>query len=642
MTDSVRRVAWIAYASVLLVIICWFVADFPILWPELAIGFLVYAGCLWRWRWLWLIFLPALLPLFDLAPWSGRFFFDEFDAFVLVTAAVLALHEAEPNAAVPLPRSLLWALGLLIASYFLSTLARLWPLAPITADSFANYASPYNSLRVAKGFVWSLLLFRPLTQAVASQKNAKLLLGFGFLIGLQGVALVSVYERWLFTGVLTWVTTYRTTASFSSMHTGDGPIDVWLAMTMPFLGLLLIHPRWVRLLPLTAALGILSLYSLLVTESRGPLIAVAIAYGVGLLALLATRPLRRRAAAALLFSLGVIALIVVATLPILLHSSLAERFKQTREDAQFRLGHWRDALALRTPTASSELFGMGLGSFPAIHQQRSTREPRATRFQFVSEGPDHFLSLWPGQSLYMGQAVTAEQHSTYFFRARVRASDSDASFTVAWCELWMLSSANCTWDSFPLKSRPGQWLSLTRTIQTNQVGSGRRLAGFFVARPTRLTFMVGGPSTTRIDVTDLSLKDKDDRELLRNGNFSQGSDNWFWTVDQHLQWHTKNLAVNILFDQGWLGIAAVGFLLWTTLVRLVREISDSNPLSAVFLASLTGFLVSGVAVSTFDQPRLALAFYLLCYTCILPNTTGPQPNQIGQDERLIRRLQKQQ
>jgi hypothetical protein len=125
-------------------------------------------------------------------------------------------------------------------------------------------------------------------------------------------------------------------------------------------------------------------------------------------------------------------------------------------------------------------------------------------------------------------------------------------------------------------------------------------------------------------VSDLSLKDETDRELLRNGDFSRGNDNWFWTVDQHLQWHTKNLPVNILFDQGWLGLAAVGFLLGITLMRLVREVSEGNSLSAVYLASLTGFLVSGVTVSTFDQPRLTLAFYLLCFASILPKTLGQQ------------------
>src|SRR5438552_18748213 len=80
---SARRTLAIAFGGTLLVLVAWFVADFSIYRAWLAIGFLLYAAILWRWPVGWLYAVPALLPLFDLAPWSGRFFFDEFDALVL-------------------------------------------------------------------------------------------------------------------------------------------------------------------------------------------------------------------------------------------------------------------------------------------------------------------------------------------------------------------------------------------------------------------------------------------------------------------------------------------------------------------------------------------------------------------------------
>ena len=200
MRISVRLGARITYAVVLLAIVFWFVIDFPILRVSLAVGFFIYAFCLRRWPWLWLIAVPALLPLFDLAPWSGRFFFDEFDAFVLLTAGVLALRETEAEQTAPLARRVQGTLALLTGSYLVSAIIPLWPPVPITADSFANYASPYNALRIAKGFVWALLLLRPLRQASARSQDTTLFLGAGFLAGLAGVALVTLYQRWLFTG----------------------------------------------------------------------------------------------------------------------------------------------------------------------------------------------------------------------------------------------------------------------------------------------------------------------------------------------------------------------------------------------------------------------------------------------------------
>ncbi|MFZ3287624.1 MAG: hypothetical protein WA191_12345, partial [Telluria sp.] len=45
-------------------------------------------GALLCWRpTLWLALLPALLPVLDLAPWTGWFFLEEIDLFLLMSAA---------------------------------------------------------------------------------------------------------------------------------------------------------------------------------------------------------------------------------------------------------------------------------------------------------------------------------------------------------------------------------------------------------------------------------------------------------------------------------------------------------------------------------------------------------------------------
>ena len=62
---------------------------------------------------------------------------------------------------------------------------------------------------------------------------------------------------------------------------------------------------------------------------------------------------------------------------------------------------------------------------------------------------------------------------------------------------------------------------------------------------------------------------------------------------------------------------ALAALLALTLAALARQIAAGDRLAAVLLASLTGFLVTGMTVSTFDQPRLVLMFYILCLTIIL-------------------------
>jgi len=618
--SSVRDIARFAYGAVLFALVLWFVFDFPILRIPITLGFLLYAAVLWRWPWTWLVILPVLLALFDLAPLSGRFFFDEFDAAVLLTAGVLALGDSDVKPLPPLPRDVQWVLALLALSYLVSTLIRIVPLASLTTDSFANYASPYNSLRVAKGLLEAGLLLQPMRRVAVERADARQLLAAGFLIALAGVGLVTLYERWLFVGVFAQSMDYRTTASFSSMHTGDGPIDTWLATAIPFLGLLFVSRRWLTLLPISVSLGLLSIYTLFATVSRGPTVAVLVAYGVGLLALLATRSHRRRAAAVLAISIAIAAVIGLVALPVLAQSALGQRFVHAKEDAAMRLHYWRYDLSLRDQTLLAEIVGMGVGSFPAVHQERSLREPRATRYRYVSDSREHYLTFRTDLNLYMAQAVDALPNSDYQFGARIRTTESHAQLTVMWCELWMLTPGSCTTDVLPLQPRPGTWQTLSRAIHTKNVGSGgRHFAGLFFKRPTKLTFFISGASASGVDVGEVSLRDAQGRELLRNGDFARGPDEWFWSEDGHWQWHTANLAVNILFDQGWLGLLAVAALIWVTVVRLSRQILAGDELSAVYLASIVGFLVTGVTVSTFDQPRLSFAFYLICLAALCPS-----------------------
>jgi O-antigen ligase len=612
MTAPLVRVLQISFGAALIAIVGWFVADFPVYQALLGIGYAAYAIFLWRWPSLWLVVIPALLPVLDLAPLSGRFFFDEFDALILLTVGLLALrNDNREKPAAIYPRSLVWILLLLVISYCISTLVWLWPPPPITPDSFANYYSPYNSLRVAKGFVWAILLFSPLRHAIARDERAKQLLCFGFLIGLFGVGIAALYERWLFPGLLNFNTDYRISSTFSSMHTGDGHIDVWLATTIPLLGTLFIERRRLRFLPLTAALSALALYTLLATSSRAPIIAVLVSCGVGALALLTTRT-QRWLTVTIITCLSALALITTIYLPVLMQTSIGQRFAQTGPDATIRLNHWRDALELRDNSAMTHLFGMGLGSFPLAHQERATNEQKAARLQFAAEGSNGFLKLWSGSPTYINQTTSISPQTTYRFSIRTRTYEPGAQLAVALCELWMLYSRNCTWEIFSLHADGDQWQTSARAIRVHETGSKLSFGGLAIDPPTKLSISISNAPRSGVDIDRISLSDMQGHELIRNGEFDQGADYWFWAVDDHLPWHTKNLFVGIWFDQGWLGLLAVSLLIGVTLMTLIRQMAGGDASSAVLLAAMTGFVVTGVTVSTFDQPRLALLFYLMC------------------------------
>ena len=72
-----------------MIVVAAFLWRFPIGQAWLAIGFAVYALLLLKFPRAWLIVVPAAMPLLDLAVFSGWYFFDEFDALVLLTVAML-------------------------------------------------------------------------------------------------------------------------------------------------------------------------------------------------------------------------------------------------------------------------------------------------------------------------------------------------------------------------------------------------------------------------------------------------------------------------------------------------------------------------------------------------------------------------
>ena len=611
----------VVYGAVLLGAVAWFVFDFPILRLWLAAAFGLYAVCLWRWPRIWLFALPALLPTFDLAPWSGRFFLNEFDAFVLLTAGILALRKRNSGQGVRGLRALNWILLLLATSYAVAIAIRLWPLPPLTLDSFADYYSPFNSLRVAKGFIWALLLYRPLTRELIEEPKSRTLLCSGFIAGLAGVSAAAILERWMFPGLLTLDTDYRVSATFSAMHTGDGPIDAWLATSIPMLAVLLLRPKHWLFGPLAGVLFLAAVYTLFATQSRAPVIALFVSAVLGFGALLAISK-RHRWMVGTGIAAGAVLTLFVTTKLTIPQIYFLQRFETVTADAQGRFDHWRNSLQLRDDTIAAKIFGMGLGSFPLLHQLRSTSEPRSARYMFRSDGSHTFLTMWSGEPLYMGQSAPVIPHSRYELSMSVRTSEPNASVAVLWCELWLLTSQNCISKTFTLQPVIHRWTTLSAVLDSGGTGAPLRAFGINVARPTRFTFFVSNAAHSGVDFGPISVKDSQGREVVRNGDFHAGSDEWFWAEDDHLAWHVKNLAVSVLLEQGWLGILALGALLVYTCNELRRQVARKDPMAPILLACMTGFLVTAVTVSTFDEPRLALMFYLLCFMIICGGTTG--------------------
>lgn len=576
------------------------VASLPLWQLGIALGLLAYMAALWIWPLAWLVVVPAALPLLDLAPWTGRFFLDEFDLLILATAGTIWLRGRNWPRAKLTP---MWPyFALCGTSLLISLQLGLGAPPPLDANAFSSYWSPYNSLRVAKGFVWGGLLFMLLRLCRPDPARLASHLALGMGIGLLGVGLVGLWERWLFAGFADDAHPYRIVSTFSSMHTGGGHIEAYLAAALPFLWLGMANWK-TRLLAIPAMA--LTVYVMIFTVARGGVLALGVVLlTLGLASLRqAWRSGQRRQA---ILPMTVLTLLAAGLLAGIGGGYFQKRLATVGEDWQIRVDHWRGAASMMDSTPMAQLFGMGLGSFPRIYLERGPADKQPAPFGFLVEKDNTFLRLGGGDTLYYAQRVAARAGEQYDLELQARSLQGGARIETPVCEKQLLNSRRCVWMAFDVPG-DGQWHRLSHEFFSGEVGIEDGLR-----RPPVELFLYYPGKTGEIDVDNIRLLDADGANLLGNGGFSSGGDYWFFKTHSHLPWHIKNVWVHVLFEQGWLGLLLFTALVAYTLIRLARKAWSGEPLAWAWLAALLGLLSVGMFDSLLDAPRLATPLILLC------------------------------
>jgi len=627
----------------------WAASVYPMGGTWLPALLLACAGLLWWRADLWLLVMPALLPVLDLAPHTGWFFLEETDLPLALTAG-FAYWPLRQRSADALPRwPLLFRFGLALLTFALAM--ALWrglqPWPPLDANTFNNYLSPANALRVGKAWLWTLIFLPPLRHAIGRGGMRQRLIP-GMLLGLSLVTLAAIRERLQFTGLLNFSSDYRISAPFSAMHTGGAALDGYLALCIPLLALWL-GPQQGALRK-TGALLLLPLawYVALATFSRGLYLGLAIAAAMLASAALAARRPRWSVGLATMAGAALSLLLLDAAfrlggyrlyLPVLLlpgalivvlfrrHASSAlagllllacaiplahgyyvnVRFASVDRDWSIRTRHWQNVLDMMDTDAATSIFGMGLGRFPATYYWRNPLRETPPSYQFIDQDGNWHLRLSAGvyaagygELLRMWQSVTVQPHRSYVLAVDVANSGPAALLHVNLCQRQLLYPQNCV--TVPLRQIPPaqEWQRYFYPMDSGVLGSN--------GLPLKLEVAAEGQQAV-LDIDNLSLRSvPDGHELLRNGDFSDANTGWFFSSDRnHLPWHVKNLALNLYFEMGWLGLSAYGLLLFSAAAVLLRQ-GD-----AALLAALVAFQIVGLFDSLLDVPRITfLSTLLLC------------------------------
>lgn len=575
--------------------------EFPVYTLQLGLFYLICAVVVWRKPVTAAFLIPASLPILDLAPWSGRLFLDEFD-FLLATVLAIAYARTAPPRNPP-RRAMTMATGLLALSFALSTLLALLPWSAPDPTSFTTYLSPYNSLRIAKGFLMAWLFVGLMCRLTSADIKATQSFAYGMVFGLVATVIIIAREKALFGGLLNFDADYRAVGPFSAINTGGAYVECFIAAAVPFLIHSLIKTRkWMlRLGGFAILLG--STYAIMATVSRNGYFAFAIACLLSLTAMLRERAGKlKRLAQIIILSSGALAIAV----PLFQGKFVQERFTSVQHDIQVRIKHWQDGLSMRGSDLVTELFGMGVGTYPSTHYWKSRESHHASAHGISAENGNAFLRIAPGNTLYVEQVVPLLPHQRYRLSLEIRSQLPNTAVGIALCEKWLLTSTRCaTWQHSPKTTQAGQWQTFETLIDSKDVGSGTWPA----QRAVKLSLFSASPAT--IDIDNVRLLSPASDNLVDNGDFSSGIDRWFFATDEHLAWHIKSMPMAILFDQGWFGLLAFAILLIASASATAKAAWQGDTMSATFLAASIGFLVVGVFDTLIDAPRFLFLFMTL-------------------------------
>lgn len=567
-----------------------------------------------------LVILPAAMPVLDLAPFSGRLLWDEFDLLQLALLSMLWLRTCHPAGAVrpKMPVVLRLPVALLSASLAVSVLSGGWPWPWPDANSLVSQHDPYNALRIGKGALWALALAVLMRRLPQDDAACQRLLGGGLCLGLAMTVGVVLWERAAFVGVVDFEADYRVTGPFSAMNTGGATIECFLAVgaAVAMAAFLQWRQRWAR--AGMALLLVLTSYAMMVTYSRNgyaALLAVVLVMALAVVRQKSPSTRRWLAAAALVLAM------LGAAVPVLLGGFAQQRLAQTAQDYAVRLAHWRDALALRDGDLFTTVFGAGLGRFPAFHLWRSAEPVRAGVFKLDHDASGPLLRLGAGAAVYVEQVVDVGPGQRLMLSLDQR-SPGGARLGVALCEKWLLTSAQCARVDVAGSSTAGGWRRDQWRLDTTHWAP----APPGLARPVKLAlFRAAGEGA--IELARVQLATGDGRQLLVNGDFQQGLDRWFYSTDVDPPWHIHSLPVTVLFDQGWLGLLAWSSLLVLALRGAALRAWRGDLAAVGVLAALVAFSVSGLVNSLIDTPRMLWLWCLLLWLGAAP--VGAPPPRRG-------------
>jgi len=354
-------------------------------------------------------------------------------------------------------------------------------------------------------------------------------------------------------------------------------------------------------------LSLATTYALMVTFSRNGYMAFGVALAIILFfSLFKSEQLKINRIVVVL----ILGAMFATAIPIFSGQFAQDRIATVDKDYSVRQHHWEDALSIRSADWLTSIFGMGLGRYPETRYLMTGEDTRSGTYQLVSENNETFLRLVAGGAIYFEQIVPVEPQQVYLLKFDVRTSKPDATIALPICEKWLLASANCIPKVVDIGKDIGVWRHFEVQIRTDQL----TINPWYSQPPIKLA-LHNSNTKAIVDVDNVRLESIYGNDLVRNGEFTNELDHWFFSADSHLEWHVKSLPIAALFELGWFGLVALSMFSILAVKRASYRAWRGDLVGAATLASLCGFLVVGLFDTLIDTPRFLFLLLVLGGLC---------------------------
>lgn len=606
-----RHIIAKAFALTCLLLVILVLTGFPIANVTLALCLGVYALVLLIFPHCWLLILPALLPVLDLTPWTGKELISEFDLFVLITASVAYGCDRFSFKFFSQSKKFSFLLILLVIVEIYSLVKGIGCFLSKEESAFIHYHTWQTSMRMTKGLLEALLLLPLLVYAFEVGKNPKRWLALGVLTGLSLCIIAILLERVFYAGLTDFGQDYRVSGMFSEMALGGAFLDAFLLLSLPFVFLLLRRDDNPTYLISGFTLVVLGLYCVLVTYTRTTYLAVAII--VALIVLFNIRSIR-----ATLDKLGFYVIlggmVLAILLPVIGGDFLKQRFGTVSHDFSHRFDHWAEAADIMEDNVSDVIFGMGRGTFPYRYFDSTASGAVMSRFWLIKDKGEPYLRFsrsGADGTLFIKQRLMELKPGAYRLDITMRThSESGEKLLVEFCERNILKAEpECPWLGLTIEAETAnQWVTVSRAINFDQYLKGQ----FSNIKPIEISLMNRGLRDF-LDIKSIELIAADGKQVLANPNFSEGFDRWMFSSGEHLAWHIKNMWVTAYFESGLLGLFVLALFLLATWIVLFNRALTGDAHAMVLVSGVSGLALLGLFASVFDDPRISLLFFLLSW-----------------------------